>query len=130
MKPAHVLLCDDVREETSGKQTLVGVYNDSINIKTLPVLIPKLYFRITYVAFDAKDERISFEVVSPSGRVLYSSDGPKFTEAFDDDKGGQWTVIIQVTPVNIDERGNYELIYTGSASPETIYEFEVNTQTD
>jgi hypothetical protein len=42
------LFCDDVREEKSGTETLVGVLPDNLSIDKIPSAIPKLgmYFRI------------------------------------------------------------------------------------
>jgi hypothetical protein len=42
--------CEDIREEKSGADTLVGVLPDVLNIPTTPVLLPKLalYFRIVF----------------------------------------------------------------------------------
>ncbi len=38
----QTIFCDDIRHETSGKLTLVGVYSDSLVVSTLPVTLPRL----------------------------------------------------------------------------------------
>ena len=44
MPPQHLqtLFCDDIRHETSGKLTLVGVYTDALIVPELPVTLPRL----------------------------------------------------------------------------------------
>ena len=44
MPPQHLqtLFCDDIRHETSGKLTLVGVYSDALIVPELPVTLPRL----------------------------------------------------------------------------------------
>lgn len=38
----QTIFCDDIRYETSGKLTLVGVYSDSLVVSTLPATLPRL----------------------------------------------------------------------------------------
>lgn len=38
----QTIFCDDIRHETSGKLTLVGVYSDSLVVSTLPATLPRL----------------------------------------------------------------------------------------
>ena len=44
MPPQHLqtLFCDDIRHETSGKMTLVGVYSDALIVPELPATLPRL----------------------------------------------------------------------------------------
>ena len=44
MPPQHLqtLFCDDIRHETSGKLTLVGVYSDALIVPELPATLPRL----------------------------------------------------------------------------------------
>ena len=39
---AHVIYCDDIRQELGGKQTLVGVYSGTLQVQSFPVILPKL----------------------------------------------------------------------------------------
>jgi hypothetical protein len=45
----YTVFCDDIRAEVTGKVTLVGTYNDAINVASdKPVNLPKLCASITY----------------------------------------------------------------------------------
>jgi len=46
---AHAVYCDDLRAETSGKTTFVGVYGDSLLIGELPATLPRLCLRLYLV---------------------------------------------------------------------------------
>ena len=49
------LFCEDVREEKSGGETLIGIYPDNVNVPSIPCAFPKLalYVRINLnVEFD------------------------------------------------------------------------------
>lgn len=62
------VFCEDIREEKTGTQTLVGVYPDNLNIPTVPAALPKLalYMRIAVDPFvDA--EQMSVWLISPKG---------------------------------------------------------------
>jgi hypothetical protein len=41
-----VIVCDDVRQETSGKEILIGVYNSLAYVKSFPALFPRICFRL------------------------------------------------------------------------------------
>jgi hypothetical protein len=38
----QTIFCDDIRHETSGKLTLVGMYSDSLFVPQLPVTLPRV----------------------------------------------------------------------------------------
>jgi len=40
--------CDDVRQEVSGKVSLIGVYNSVLYVPQFPVTLPKLCIVVTY----------------------------------------------------------------------------------
>lgn len=52
------LFCDDVREEKSGKDTLIGVHPDNINVPSFPFSFPKMaiYTRINIDVADSPGE--------------------------------------------------------------------------
>lgn len=62
------VFCEDIREEKTGTQTLVGVYPDNLNIPKVPVALPKLavYLRIALDPFVDADP-ISVWLISPKG---------------------------------------------------------------
>jgi hypothetical protein len=44
----HTAFCDDVRQEVSGKQTLVGVYGPIMFVSEIPTTLPQIFCVITY----------------------------------------------------------------------------------
>lgn len=44
---ARAIFCDDVRDEVSGKKTLVGVYDGCLDVSHAPIMIPQLHIYIS-----------------------------------------------------------------------------------
>ena len=59
------LFCDDIREESQGTHTIVGVYPDNLNVPTVPGMLPKLGF---YSRIRVPD---SIDIKSASLRFLF-----------------------------------------------------------
>lgn len=38
----HAIFCDDIRQEAGGKQTLVGIYRDQLQLPAIPIVLPRL----------------------------------------------------------------------------------------
>lgn len=60
MPPQHLqtLFCDDIRHETSGKLTLVGVYSDALIVPELPATLPRLCLVARLIAPLAQPPRL------------------------------------------------------------------------
>lgn len=65
---AVALFADDSREEVSGKESLIGIYPDSVEVPAIPGAIPKLviYFRV-HIPIEAKFNLISAKLRRPDG---------------------------------------------------------------
>ena len=46
LPPGYVVFCDDIREETSGKTTVVGIYHGVLLGSGFPLIMPKLCFQV------------------------------------------------------------------------------------
>lgn len=44
---AHIVFCDDIRQEVGGKITQVGIYTGKCLVPTMPCTLPKLCFSLT-----------------------------------------------------------------------------------
>lgn len=84
---AVTLFCEDIREEKSGADTLIGVFPDNVQIPQVPGAFPKLgiYTRIVAVV-DAPPERfeIALEHLDGSEQILASFDATFVRKASDD----------------------------------------------
>ena len=69
------LFCDDVREEKSGMDTLVGVHPDNINVPSFPFSFPKMaiYTRINLDVADSPGDIPIFISVPNQDDVLLST---------------------------------------------------------
>lgn len=123
----YVLMADDLRDEITGKQTLVGVYNDSMNTDQLPAQLSQLVFRLTLNTVPSGKDSISFELRSPTGRVVQSLSGPLFSETFQSvEPDATAQVVMNFSPLRLDEVGEYSLVHTGGAEDQTVYSFTLN----
>ena len=75
------VFCEDIREETSGQMTLVGVMPDNVNVPSVPAFIPKLalYVRVhfdlatTARVFSARiivPQRPDYQLAPPDDRII------------------------------------------------------------
>jgi uncharacterized protein DUF6941 len=67
------IVCDDVRQETSGKQILIGVYLDSVVVRSVPVTIPQMAFRIVLNARHTHQGHATFSVKGDDGHTLLAA---------------------------------------------------------
>ncbi|WP_313493708.1 hypothetical protein [Stenotrophomonas sp.] len=63
---AHTIFCDDIRQESSGKLLIVGMYGDSLTVPSFPCQLPDLRLMITMtspieVPFESAEIRVSFD---------------------------------------------------------------------
>jgi hypothetical protein len=118
----YALLCDDIREEKSGKETLVGVYNDKVMVAGLPVVMPKLCFRIKTRPVK-KQLDISISIKGPNDGE--SITGLKsFIPAKPEFPGGN-TLSLIMSPFIIKSAGEYSLLIEHSGKEETALIFTV-----
>lgn len=73
------IFCEDIREEKSGQNTLVGVLPDAINIAGAPAMLAKLcvYVRIHISPADADPGPISARIIMPDGTELVANEVEK-----------------------------------------------------
>ena len=97
---AVCLFCEDIREEKSGQDTLVGTLPDTLNLDGPPlpasaktVMLPKIgfYFRINFNAQDEKPQLASARIENPSGTTIVHGewDASLIDKAFNDAKANQ-----------------------------------------
>jgi len=77
----ETIFCDDIRQEISGKRTLVGVYEHNLLVESFPVTLPKLCL-VTRLVVPASTEfeRISFEVMKGDESILLAEIPPEIVK--------------------------------------------------
>lgn len=116
----YALVCDDVREEKSGKETLVGVYNEKIIVGGLPAVIPKLCFRIRITPI-RRPLDISLSLQAPEGGD--SITGLKAVLPAGAEKSGGHTLNLVMSPFILKAEGEYSLIVEHGGKEETALKF-------
>jgi hypothetical protein len=69
-----LIFCDDARIEISGKETLVGVYGDSIIMPKFPAAIVQLVIRIMCVVPQEIPPIAKFRIDSTQKKSMWSAD--------------------------------------------------------
>jgi hypothetical protein len=69
------LFCEDIREETAGTSTIVGVYPDNLSVPHLPGIFPKIcvYVR-THIRTEFDAGPFFIRIVMPGGKELSRSE--------------------------------------------------------
>lgn len=62
-----LVVCDDARQEKSGKWILIGVYDKDVILKEFPVILTKLVFRVTLIVDVEKPKQVRFKLVPNDG---------------------------------------------------------------
>jgi len=65
-KVVSVIVCDDIRREMSGKEILIGVYNNVAISGIFPIVFPQLFFRITAELLDPNSKTFTFQIEQES----------------------------------------------------------------
>jgi hypothetical protein len=67
------LFCDDIRQEKSGQDTIIGVMPDSLAIPAAPGFLPKLCLYIRFrLSAEIKPKIITITLASPDSHENYS----------------------------------------------------------
>lgn len=70
-----MVLCDDIRLESTGKILLIGVYSDVIQVPKLPLQLRSLAFAIKAKAFSIGRFSFSVELLDPQANSLLKAEG-------------------------------------------------------
>ncbi len=110
-KLVHLMVCDDIRVEASGKMMFIGVYNDEvINVPVVPMALLQLNI---YSKWDTTLERIRrFEITikSPNDSTVAHLVGGEDTLIDPAGMAKKYAVIhIGMAPFNIEATGEYKM---------------------
>lgn len=102
------MICDDIRQEVSGKRIFIGVYNENITVPAVPITIPQLTFYSKWDITETPIKKIEFKIVPPNGQEI----GPFVSElppSPPESKGRKAIVQIGLSPFNIEVSGEYKI---------------------
>jgi hypothetical protein len=114
----YYLLCDLVRMENTGKEIIVGAYNDYVVTTSVPLVLPMLCVRIS-VRLNRKFERLGFELRGPTGQILGTVDGPLSDESNNLEQQSIFNINMGV-PIVLPELGEYEIRFGLDEEPRRI----------
>ena len=126
-KLVDVIVCDEVRQENTGKLLVIGMYLDNIGVPRIPFVLPALSFLCKWRVEAGVSLAGTFKVVSPSNRVIHDLDlsGTPAPAG----SGGLLLTTIRVQPFPIEEAGQYRLTFKPTKGrTRTIARFDVHTR--
>lgn len=103
----YYMLCDLVRLENTGKEIIVGTYNDYVITNSVPLVLPMLCVRVS-VRLKRRFDMLNFELRSPSGNAVCATSS-SVNEA--NNILGQQSIfnMHMGVPVILSELGEYEI---------------------
>jgi hypothetical protein len=75
VKASSVVICDDIRRESSGKEILIGVYAGVILFPRLPAILTNLGMRIEFNTSLKSADDLTVELRDPDAQPLLSVTG-------------------------------------------------------
>lgn len=105
-KVKGTIICDDIREEASGKLTYVGVYPENrIEVNDIPTLMSQLVMQLSIDVSHAVPKSIGFIVKNPDRKVMFAQDVrvPKPPKPIPN----TLNIRIHLVPFNLTKTGRY-----------------------
>lgn len=120
----NTLVCDDVRLENNGKEILIGVYNGTVIIDSVPAFFPTFSIRVLVKPTEIREYNINGAITAPSGLAAAQFSGKLnvLTTKF------LMTFSLKISPLIINELGEYHVKIGIDAPIEEIYAFNVITK--
>jgi hypothetical protein len=122
-----VLLCDEVRLETNGKQMILGLYDDEILVATFPALLPKLTLRIGIRFKGADPKNMTLLVKGKKGHAIINYTGPFPNENKAQTIAGEkrYAMLFVIQPCIFGETDKFQISLGLDGPPRKIAEFLV-----
>lgn len=116
------IICDDVRQEASGKTTIIGIYGADVIVPMTPMILPQLCIITKWDISTGIFKEIIFRLEQPDGSQL----GPITVKAPHKIKGNRLTMHLAFIPFQIQIVGTYNIFMKiDDESEKKIGEFEV-----
>ena len=106
-KCTSVIICDDIRQEATGKQILVGVYTGAVILPAFPTVLEKLCIRITgWVYQGAGTHSATLALDGPKRRNILRDDNISLNVTHPDQ---QAVLNVTMRPFEFQEQGTYKI---------------------
>ncbi|HYM78371.1 MAG TPA: hypothetical protein VE377_20525 [Candidatus Dormibacteraeota bacterium] len=125
-------VCDDVRLEVGNRFTIIGFYSKSIALPALPTTLPKLAFFAQFDSPSLAGHDLVVRLINPSGGLIFESPRTGLPVPVEDSpfpsEYRTTTIVFQVAPLALNERGAYTVQYELSDWPPYKVQFFVALQ--
>jgi hypothetical protein len=119
-KVLSVLLAESLRQEISGQQSLIGIFNRTIGAESAPLFLPQAVVRVEIESNKTAKEKFSFKILTPSQVALFNQSGEvSLLEDFVN------IIAINVAPFIMTEQGEYKIYFGIEERVEPIGLFRV-----
>lgn len=104
-----VIICDEVRQENTGKLLVIGMYLDNIGVPQLPFVMPVLTFLCKWYCESGSLPLGSYELKTPAARTLLSQNLERTEPS--PEAPAQMLVPIRFQALHLTETGKYRLSF-------------------
>lgn len=122
------MICDDIRQEVSGKFIFIGVYDGDITVPVVPITLTQLIFSSKWDTTEAPIKKFEFKLIQPNGKEIGHTFGEQPTLS-PETKRRKAVVQIALSPFTIETLGEYKIeAKVNSIDYDTIASFKVILQ--
>jgi Family of unknown function (DUF6941) len=127
-KVRSVIFCDDVRQEVTGKEILIGVYNYIILYPQFPAFVPRLIVKIYFNVKDKTAKQFVLHLKDKDGVVLSTINGELPAAANWDEP---FSLGFALGPLTFYSQGHFFLEFgPANEQPEVISDVEIRLPVD
>ena len=99
----YLHICDDVRNEVGGKISMMGIYEKTLIVPSVPFIFPKLCFYSRFSGI-TENHQFNFSITNPSGNTLEIIEDSQCRPEEGEDQG---IFNVVATPFEVSEEGRY-----------------------
>lgn len=124
-KSIQTILCDDVRQETGRKISLMGIYSEDIIIKTVPYILPLMNLVLMLHNIQSDFKKLYITLYMPESKPSVFT----FSPPSDIKIGNNINIAIGITPFKIEHVGKakFEIRLKEDEKPIATHAFEIKT---
>jgi hypothetical protein len=109
VKVISAIVAEDIRQEKSGQQTIIGAFGGMIGATDSQLVLPRLIIRLEFTSEEDFDGRGTVSLVSPTGAKVFTNPEPLQIKVKKDRHN---IVAMGWGPVLLKESGVYQIKFT------------------